>query len=247
MTAMHDFSGRTALITGANGEIPRAVAALFAAAGARLVLTDIAVEELAGFAAGLGGAQTLLCRQDVADPADAERVAAAAADRFGTVDMVVTGAGLYQHLDLRALTPEQWRRALAVNLDGVFLTVRALLPHLSDGSSVVNIASVAGHRGSPDHTPYAAAKGGVLTLTRSLAQELAPRTRVNAVSPGLIDTRMMQALDEERKARMIGTTPLRRLGTAREVAEVVAFLCGSGAGYITGETIHVNGGLYIAG
>ena len=241
---MADFSGRTAVITGANGEIPRAIATLLAAAGARLVLTDIETGALAGFAAGLG-AETLVCRHDVTDPAAADAVAEAAATRFGTVDMVVTGAGLYQHLALGDITDPKWRTSIAVNLDGVFFTIRALLPHLSEGASIVNITSVAGHRGSPDHTPYATAKGGVLTMTRSLAQELGPKVRVNAVSPGLIDTRMMQALDPDRRAGMIATTPLRRLGTAHEVAEVVAFLCGPGAAYITGETIHVNGGLFM--
>ena len=241
-----DFSGRTAFITGANGEIPRAIATLFAQAGARLVLTDLDAAGLERFAASLPAADVLVCRQDVADPDDAARVAAQAAERFGRIDSVITGAGLYQHLSLPAITDAQWRQSLAVNLDGVFLTVRALLPHLSEGSSIVNITSVAGHRGSIDHTPYATAKGGVLTLTRSLAQELGPRTRVNAVSPGLIDTRMMQALDADRRTAMIAATPLKRLGTAQEVAGVVAFLCSDTAAYITGEAVHVNGGLYMA-
>lgn len=244
---MHALSSRVTVITGANGEIPRAIAALFARAGARLVLTDIDVEPLTAFAQTLEGEQAAVCRQDVSDPADADRVADRVRERFGGVDCIVTGAGLYQHLDIQRMTAEQWRTSLAVNLDGVFWTIRALLPLLTAGSSIVNITSVAGHRGSIDHTPYASAKGGVLTLTRSLAQELAPRTRVNAVSPGLIDTRMMQTLDGSRKARMIEGTPMKRLGTATEVAEVVAFLCGPGAGYVTGETIHVNGGLHMAG
>ncbi|MCW2248537.1 3-oxoacyl-[acyl-carrier protein] reductase [Azospirillum fermentarium] len=244
---MHALSSRVTVITGANGEIPRAIAALFAQAGARLLLTDIDMEPLAAFADTLTGADVAVCGQDVTDPTAAERVADLARERFGGVDCVITGAGLYQHLDVRSMTAEQWRRSLAVNLDGVFWTIRALIPLLAEGSAIVNITSVAGHRGSIDHTPYASAKGGVLTLTRSLAQELAPRTRVNAVSPGLIDTKMMQALDGTRKARMIEGTPLKRLGTAAEVAEVVAFLCGPGAAYVTGETIHVNGGLYMAG
>jgi len=243
---MFDLSGRVALITGASGEIPRAIATLFAAAGARLVLTDIDDAGLDAFADTLA-AEVLVCCHDVTLSADAQRVAERAAARFGRVDAVVTGAGLYQQLPLADITDEQWRHALAVNLDGVFLTVRALLPHLAEGSSVVNIASMAGHRGSLDHTPYATAKGGVLALTRSLARELAPRTRVNAVSPGLIDTRMMQSLDPERRAAMIGATPLGRLGTAGEVAGVVAFLCSDAAAFVTGEVVQVNGGLHMAG
>jgi 3-oxoacyl-[acyl-carrier protein] reductase len=109
----------------------------------------------------------------------------------------------------------------------------------------VNLASLAGQRGSINHTPYATAKGGVLALTRSLAQELSPYTRVNAVSPGLIDTRMMKSLDDAKRQNMIDSTPLQRLGRPEEVASVVDFLCSDAATFITGETIQVNGGLYI--
>src|SRR5699024_8054051 len=103
-----------------------------------------------------------------------------------------------------------------INLDGAFYTIQALRPLLSNDSAIVNIASLAGHRGSISHTAYATAKGGMLTLTRSLAQELGPKTRVNAVSPGLIDTHMMQSLDADRRQTMTASTPLQRLGTARE-------------------------------
>jgi len=139
----------------------------------------------------------------------------------------------------------EWRNSLAINLDGVFYTIQALRPLLSHRSSIVNLASLAGQRGSINHTPYAAAKGGVLTLTRSLAQELSPLTRVNAVSPGLIDTCMMKSLDETKRQNMVDSTPLQRLGRPDEVASVVDFLCSDAASYITGEAIQVNGGLYI--
>jgi 3-oxoacyl-[acyl-carrier protein] reductase len=112
---------------------------------------------------------------------------------------------------------------------------------------VVNIASMAGHRGSYQHAHYAAAKGAVLSFTRSLALELAPRVRVNAVSPGLIDTPMVRPLMAARGPQLIEQTPLKRLGTSEEVARVIAFLCSDWASFITGETVHVNGGLYIVG
>lgn len=237
---------KVAVITGAAGEIPAEVARLFAGRGLRLLLTDLNQAALTELVKSLGGAPRVIgVRQDVARPEDAEAVAACCRQAFGRADFIVTGAGLYEHLPLAEIDPLRWRRSLAINLDGVFYTIQALRPLLTDDSAIVNIASVAGHRGSPDHTPYAAAKGGVLTLTRSLAQELSPRTRVNAVSPGLIDTRMMQSLDPERRQAMTEAMPLKRMGTAREVAEVVGFLCSPAASYVTAETLHVNGGLYI--
>lgn len=243
---MTESRRRHALITGANGEIGRAIATALAADGLALHLTDLSLDGLDVFAETLD--TPVACyAHDVADAERTDAVVQEIAAAGDGIDVIVACAGLYQDLPLRSLTRDAWAKALAVNLDGVFLTIRAALPHLTDGSCIVTLTSVAGHRGSVDHTPYAAAKGGVLTLTRSLAQELAPRTRVNAVSPGLIDTRMMEQMDPQRLRSSVEALPLKRLGRTEEVASVVAFLCGAGAAYITGETIHVNGGLYISG
>lgn len=236
----------TAVITGAAGEIGIAIAERLAKAGYRLVLTDLDLPRLDKLAANLPANCVIATqRHDVAAMTDAEALAKTCATIRTGIDCVVCSAGLYEDLAIEAVGPEEWRRSMAVNLDGTFYTVQALRPYLSEASAVVNIASVAGHRGSVSHTPYAAAKGGVLTLTRSLAQELAPKTRVNAVSPGLIDTRMIQALDADKRNTMVAAMPLQRLGTAAEVADVVVFLASPAAGYITGETIHVNGGHYL--
>ena len=128
------------------------------------------------------------------------------------------------------MSEAEWRQSIAINLDGVFHSCRAAMPHLAEGSAIVNIASMAGHRGSYAHAHYAAAKGGVLSLSRSLALELAPRTRVNAVSPGLIEGPMVQPLIA-RKPELIQNTPMKRLGTAEEVAGVVAFVLQDLHGY----------------
>ena len=236
---------KVAFITGAGGEIGAAVARAFAEDGTALVLTDLNEQSLVPLAQSLP-VPVKTYAHDVTDFEATRRIADDAAASFGAIDHVVTSAGLYQHIEIRNATFEQWRRSLAINLDGTFATIRCLLPHLAEGSAIVNIASVAGHKGSIDHTPYAAAKGGVITLTRSLAQELAPKTRVNAVSPGLIDTKMLQNMEPERRQATANALPLKRLGTSEEVAAVVKFLCAPAAGYITGETIHVNGGLYLA-
>lgn len=243
---MSQKSDKVAVITGAAGEIPTAISKIFHRKNIRLLLSDISADALTTLVDSLGGEPYCYgVQQDVSKAEDAERLAATCKDVFGQVDYIVTGAGLYQHLALEGIGVEEWRKSLAINLDGVFYTIQALRPLLSRGSSIVNIASLAGQRGSIHHTPYATAKGGVLTLTRSLAQELAPHTRVNAISPGLIDTRMMQSLEETKRQAMIGTTPLQRLGGPEEVASVVDFLCSDDASFITGETIQVNGGLYI--
>lgn len=246
---MIDFSGKTLLLTGANGGIPRAIAQLLHRGGATLALTDLDVTALESFARTLDPhLRRIIClRQNVTDPASAQDVVHTTQERFGGIDFLVTGAGIYRDQLVQDMSDEQWRQTQSVNLDGVFYTCRAAIPALRDGASVVNITSIAGHRGSYEHAHYAAAKGGVLSFTRSLAQELAPRVRVNAVSPGFIDTPFIKDIPAQRSAAAVASTLLKRLGRADEVAQAVAFLCSDWSSFITGETVHVNGGLYIAG
>lgn len=246
---MPQFTGRTLLLTGASGGIAQATARQFHAQGANLVLADIALPALQAFAAALdpGGARVAVIGMDAAREADAEAAVTLACRRFGGIDFLVPAAGTYPDQPFRTMTAEQWRRLMAVNLDGVFHLCRAAVGKLCDGSAIVNLASVAGHRGSRDHAHYAASKAALLGLTRSLALELAPRTRVNAVSPGIIATAMTEDLRADRGEGLLAATPLGRYGTADEVAAVIAFLCSGAAAFITGEVVHVNGGLYMAG
>ena len=147
---------------------------------------------------------------------------------------------------VETMADDQWRQTISINLDGVFYFCRAIQPILRDGGAILNIASMAAHRGSYQHAHYAAAKGGVLSLTRSLAVELAPRNiRVNAVSPGLIDTPLIQPLLAVRGDQLLEATPMHRLGRPEEVANVIVFLCSDMASFVTAETIHINGGLYV--
>ena len=240
---MPDSTAKTAIITGAGGAIGRAIASAFARSGYRLVLTDLAEAPLTAFAATLE-AEVLVKGQDVANPDDAVRLSAAIAAEGWRIDAIVTCAGLYELLSVPDLEPRIWSRSLAINLDGVFHTIRCALPLLNDDSSIVNIASIAGHRGSAYHSAYASAKGAVLALTRSLAQELAPKTRVNAVSPGLIASPMLENMGEQKLKSMLSGIPAARIGRPEEVASVVLFLCSDGASYVNGEAIHVNGGLF---
>ncbi|HUA52524.1 MAG TPA: SDR family NAD(P)-dependent oxidoreductase [Candidatus Sulfotelmatobacter sp.] len=245
---MFDFGGKVLLLTGANGGITRAVARLFRQLGASLVLSDLNENGLAAFGAELDetGEHVVTLKGDATRSADSEAAVTLARERFGGIDFLVTGAGLYLDQLVGTMTDEQWRQSIAVNLDGVFYSCRAAAKALREGGAIVNIASMAGHRGSYQHAHYAAAKGAVLSFTRSLAVELAPRVRVNAVSPGLIDTPMVVPLLEARGPQLLDQTPLKRLGTPEEVARTIAFLCSDWASFITGETVHINGGLYIA-
>jgi len=245
---MFDFREKVLVLTGANGAIPRAIARTFFELGASLVLSDIDDIGLTEFAQRLepSGDRVVVLRQDVTNSRDATALAAACQERFGGADYLVTAAGLYRDQLVATMTDEQWRETIGINLEGVFYTCRAIAPLLRDGGAIVNIASVAGHRGSYQHAHYSAAKGAVLAFSRSLALELAPRIRVNAVSPGLIDTAMIRPLLAAGGEELLAATPLKRLGKPEEVARAIAFLCSDWASFITGETLHVNGGLYIA-
>jgi 3-oxoacyl-[acyl-carrier protein] reductase len=244
---MFDFSGKVLLLTGANGGITRSIAQTFFDLGANCLLTDLDEAGTQAFAQELDptGKRVIAAKQDATKSEDADKAVAAAKAAFGKIDYVVTGAGLYLDQMIHDMTDAQWRQAVGVNLDGVFYTCRAAIPLLADGGAIVNIASMAGHRGSYMHTHYATAKGAVLTFSRSLALELAPRIRVNSVSPGLIDTPLIQPLLKVRGPLLIEQTPLKRLGKPEEVARTIAFLCSDWASFITGETVHINGGLYI--
>lgn len=245
---MFELTGKVALITGANGGIPRATAALFHRLGARLVLTDLDQAALDAFVAGLpeGGPRVLTARADVTDRAEVEAAVALAGREFGGLDILVTGAGLYVEQEVPAMSDEDWRRTIGVNLDGVFFACRAAMTLLRKGGAIVNIASMAGHRGSVRHAHYAACKSAVLGFTRSIVHELAPRgVRANCVSPGIIATAMTEEIIVKNGAALIAATPMKRFGTAEEVASVIAFLASDAAAFVTGETIHINGGIYM--
>ena len=193
------------------------------------------------------GERVVTLRMNAANPEDSAKAVQLAIDRFGGIDFLVPSAGLYQSQPIRQMTDEQWRQTLGINLDGVFYLCRRAIPALRANSAIVNLTSIAAHRGAFSNAHYGTSKGGLLSLTRALARELGPKTRVNAVSPGIIETPMTQALIATRGSDSVEQTPLKRLGQPSEIASVIAFLCSSGSSFITGEVLHVNGGLYIAG
>lgn len=246
---MYDFQNKTLLLTGANGGIGREIARLFHAHGANLLLTDLDEIGLSSFAQELIGApgRVAVLGMDATQPENADKAVALASDYFGGIDFLVPSAGLYMAQPFAHMSDAQWRQTLSINLDAVFYLTQRAQKIFKENSAIVNLTSVAAHRGAYSNAHYSASKGGLLSLTRSLARELAPKTRVNAVSPGVIATPMASDLIAQRGAESIAQTPLKRLGQASEIASVVGFLCSSAASFITGEVIHVNGGLYIAG
>ena len=245
---MISFEGRTAVITGAGGGIGGATARRFFSAGANLVLTDVSETSLEALAQELDASGTRVATtvHDARQPDDATAVAALARERFGSVDTLVTAAGYFPQVSVPEMTDEQWHEVIGINLDGVLYTARAMIPLMPAGASMIHIASLAGHRGTAEHAHYGAAKAGVLGLSRSLAHELAPKNiRVNAVSPGIIDTPMVNDLMRQRGDFILAATPLARLGTPDEVACAIVFLASDLASFITAETLHVNGGYYV--
>jgi len=245
---MFDFNGKVLVLSGANGVIARSIAETFYSLGASLVLSDFNEADLKNFARELDpeGKRVHAMKADVRKESDCNSVSAKVKELFGYADFLVTGAGLYRDQLVESMTEEQWQETIGINLDGVFFFCRNMIPLLRTGGSIVNISSMAGHRGSYQHAHYSAAKGAVLSFSRSLAIELAPNIRVNCVSPGLVDTPMVQPLLKVNGDALIKATPMKRLCRPEEVAQVIAYLCSDWASFVVGETIHINGGLYIA-
>lgn len=244
---MISFEGQVVAITGAGNGIGLATARLMAAHGARLVLTDIDKARLDEVAAELdaSGQRVFVHALDVAASHDCDRVLERAAHHFGGLDH----GALRRHLP-GATGQGHQRRGLEEadgrESDGTFYVCRAAQRHLRQNGSIVLLTSLAAQRGSYAHAAYSASKGAVQSFTRSLALELAPQIRVNAVAPGIIATSMTHDLIGQKGAQLLESTPLRRFGTAEEIAGAIAFLCSPLAGFVTGEVMQVNGGIYIA-
>lgn len=255
MHAFYDLSGRVALVTGGGGSIGGASARALAAGGADVVIADLrpdAAEKVAGQIRDLGR-RSLVLEGDAADYDVVGRLAARALEVFGRVDILVNVAGGGQPKRFLELTAAEFDRVLQHNLKSAWNWAHHLAPQMltRDGQRIVNTASIsAKHGGGPPATvsksAYAAAKAGVIGLTKGLAKELAPRVTVNAVCPGLIDTPGTVGITRGPGiAAIIDTIPLGRVGVADDVAAAVLFFASPGAGWITGESMDINGGQYI--
>jgi 3-oxoacyl-[acyl-carrier protein] reductase len=244
------LAGRAVIVTGGSRGIGAAIAALLAEHGASVLVSGRdadRVQTAVKAMEGLGGRVVGLAA-DAAKREDVDRLVDAARQEFGRLDVVVNNAGITSDALLVRMKDDDWDRVMDVNLRGAFLLTRAAAKVMMRQKSgrVINIASAAGAMGNAGQANYSAAKAGLIGLTKASARELAHwGILVNAVAPGLIETDMSAAIPEAARQAFLAQVPLGRIGTAREVAEVVGFLAGAGASYITGQVFHVNGGLYM--
>jgi 3-oxoacyl-[acyl-carrier protein] reductase len=250
MSSAMPLAGKAAIVTGAGRNIGRAIALALAADGAGVTVNARSnraeAESVAREISQLGGAATVVMG-DVADPATAESLAAETVSRFGRIDILVNNAALRREAPLAALDLAQWREVIGTILDGSFLCVKAVVAHLiaGGGGSIVNIGGLSGHTGSKHRVHVVTAKSALIGFTRALAHELAADgITVNCVVPGLIET-ARDAAAAMPSHHHVNRTLVGRLGRPEEVAAAVRYLVSPDARYVTGQTLHVNGGAYL--
>jgi len=253
-----DLTGRRAFVTGGGRGIGRATAVLLARAGAHVAIgfrtrRGEADETARMIVAGPKRGRAVVVGGDLGDPAVAQRTVDDVVSALGGLDLLIVNHGVWPPDDvpLTQMPDTQWEGTLRANLDSVFFVCRAAIPQLPDGGRVVLVSSTAGQRGEAFHADYAATKGAVIALTKSLAVELAPRITVNCVAPGWVDTEMSRrpyARDDGAGRRAIESTiPLGRVASPEDIAGPIAFLCSSLAQHVTGEILNVNGGSVLCG
>ncbi len=248
------LEGRVALVTGGSRGIGRAIALAFAAVGCDVVINynrHPKAAALAKKAVERVGVKAVAAQADVSDRAAVRRMVALALKTLGRIDVVVTNAGVWKYEPIDSKSQRRLAEAVDVNLVGVFNVINAVVPHMKKRKSgaIVTISSTAGQRGEPFHSAYAASKGAVISLTKSLAVELAPyNIRVNCVAPGWVYTDMTRApLRSAERREILAQIPMGRVGTAEEIAGPVLFLASDLATFITGEILNVNGGAVLCG
>lgn len=249
MTHHHSLQGEVVLVTGASRGIGAAIADTLAAQGAKVIGTATTQSGAAAISermAALGGVGKIL---NVTDGAAVEALIDAITAEFGTISILVNNAGITRDQLLMRMKDDDWSAILDTNLSSVFRTSKAVMRSMMKARKgrIINIASVIGVTGNAGQSNYAAAKAGIIGFSKSLAREVGSRgITVNVIAPGFIETDMTQSLPEAQKEIMMGQIALGRFGAPQDIADAVAFLASPAAAYITGQTLHVNGGMYMA-
>jgi 3-oxoacyl-[acyl-carrier protein] reductase len=246
---MFDLTGKAALITGASGGIGGAIARGLHAQGATVVLTGTraeALEELAKSLDATSPGRTHVIVSNLSDPAEADRLMAAAEAAAGKIDILVNNAGITRDMLAMRMKDEDWQAVIDVNLSATFRLARAAIRNMIKrrAGRIISVTSIVGTTGNPGQANYAAAKAGIAGMSKALAAEVASRNiTVNCVAPGFIETAMTDKLNEQQKERIKGAIPAGRIGQPSDVVAAVVFLASDEAGYVTGQTLHVNGGM----
>jgi len=243
-----DLTGKVAVITGGGQGLGKATATLLKKAGAKIAINylndaDGTGRQRAEETAGMFGADGMAMAADVRSRDDVLKFFSAVQSRFGQVDILVNNAAILRDRTVKNLTDADWDDVVETNLSAVFRVCQTALPFLNDAARIVNMASISGVIGFFGQANYASAKAGVVALTKVLSKELASRRiNVNAVAPGVILTEMGKSIPEQAREQMLSQIPLRRFGEPDEIASVILFLCSPLSSYVTGQTLHVNGG-----
>jgi len=242
---MFDLTGKTALVTGASGGIGGAIATALHGAGAMVALSGTRVGPLEALAAELGErAHVVPC--NLSDREAVKALPKAAIEAMGSLDILVNNAGVTKDNLFMRLKDEEWDTVLEINLTSTMMLMRAVMRPMMKARAgrIINISSIVGVTGNPGQANYAASKAGVIGMGKSVAQEVASRgITVNAIAPGFITTAMTDVLTDEQKTALLAGVPMGRMGTAEEIAAAALYLASDEAGYVTGQTLHVNGGM----
>jgi 3-oxoacyl-[acyl-carrier protein] reductase len=242
---MFDLTGMTALVTGASGGIGSAIAQALAGQGARLAVSGSNVEKLEAFRAGLGDDHVALAC-NLSDGAAVDAIVPQAVEALGKLDILVNNAGVTRDNLAMRMKDEEWSDVIRINLEAAFRLARAALKPMMRArhGRIISITSVVGATGNPGQANYAASKAGLVGMSKALAQEVASRgITVNCIAPGFIASAMTDALPEAQKETLLGRIPAGRLGEGNDVAAAAVYLASREAAYVTGQTLHVNGGM----
>ena len=242
---MFDLTGMTALVTGASGGIGSAIAKAMAAQGARVALSGTREEALRKVQAEVGG-DSIVLPANLSDPAAVDALVSQAVEQLGKLDILVSNAGVTRDNLAMRMKDEEWDQVIRVNLEAAFRLARAAMKPMmrAKHGRIISITSVVGATGNPGQANYAASKAGLVGMSKAIAQEVASRgITVNCVAPGFIRSAMTDALADAQKQSLLGRIPVGALGTGDDVAAAVVYLASREAQYVTGQTLHVNGGM----